>query len=75
MSDDAAETRTLGDALPAEMTRVRDKVMPAYQTIGPSGAFALAMMRRDLDAAQKAMAEGDVVAMMRVYESLKGYTL
>lgn len=65
---------TLGEALPKEMARVRDKVMPAYAEIGPAGAFALALMRRDLDAAARAMAEGDTVAMLRVYESLKGYT-
>ena len=65
---------TLGDALPREMARVRDKVMPAYVEIGEAGQFALAFMRADLDAAAKALAEGDVVAMMRVYESLKGYT-
>lgn len=64
---------TLGTALPREMARVRDEVMPAYQSIGPAGTFALTMMRRDLDAAAKAMAEGDTVAMLRVYESLKGY--
>lgn len=66
-------TDTLGDALPREMTRVRDQVMPAYIAIGAPGAFALAMMRADLDAAQKAMIEGDTVAMIRLYESLKGY--
>ena len=65
---------TLGDALPREMARVRDAVMPVYQSIGPAGAFALAMMRRDLDAAAKALAEGDVVAMLAAHESLKGYT-
>ena len=68
MSDDVD---TLGDALPREMARVRDVVMPAYQSIGPAGAFALAFMRRDLDEAARAMAEGDVVAMLRVYQSLK----
>jgi hypothetical protein len=31
------------------------------------------MMRADLDAAAKALADGDVVAMLRVYQSLKGY--
>lgn len=67
------DVRTLGEALPAEMARVRDKVMPAYLAIGPAGALALAMMRADLDAAAKALAEGDVVAMLRVHESLKGY--
>ncbi len=65
---------TLGEALPREMTRVRDEVMPAYLSIGASGGFALHNMRTDLDAATKALAEGDVVAMIRVYESLKGYS-
>lgn len=64
---------TLGEALPLEMARVRDKVMPAYLEIGPAGAFALAGMRADLDRAAKALAEGDVVEMLRVYESLKGW--
>ncbi len=66
---------SLGEALPAEMARVRDKVMPAYIECGAAGGFALAMMRLDLDKAAKALAEGDVVAMLRAYESLKGYTL
>ena len=66
---------TLGDALPREMARVRDEVMPAYLEIGPPGALALAMMRADLDLAAEAMARGDVVAMLRCYESLKGYEL
>jgi len=67
-------SESLGEALPREMARVRDEVMPAYEEIGPSGAFALAFMRADLDAAARAMAEGDVVAMLRVYQSLKDYT-
>jgi hypothetical protein len=65
---------SLGEALPAEMARVRDKVMPAYLAIGDAGAFALAFMRGDLDRAAKALADADVAAMIRVYESLKGYT-
>lgn len=64
---------TLGDALPREMARVRDQVMPAYLEIGAPGLFALTMMRADLDLAARAMAEGDVVAILRAYESLKGY--
>ena len=64
---------TIGDALPKEMTRIRDEVMPAYIAIGPSGRFALAMMRADLNAAAKAMAEGDVVEMLRVYKALREY--
>lgn len=66
---------TLGDALPAEMTRVRDKVIPAYIEIGDSGKFALAMMRADLDRAARALAEGDITEMLSAYLSLKEYHL
>jgi len=66
---------TLGDALPREMARVRDRLIPVYLSIGPAGAIALAMMRHDLDMAAKAMAEGDVAAMMRAYAALKDYEL
>lgn len=64
---------TLADALPREMARVRDVVMPAYQEIGPVGAFGLAMMRHSLDNAARAMAAGDLVAMIRALEDLRGY--
>ncbi len=64
---------SLGTELPKEMTRVRDDLMPLYQEIGPAGAFALAMMRAELDRATKALAEGDVVQMIRSYEALKGF--
>ena len=66
---------TLGTALPREMARIRDQLMPAYLAIGPAGQFALALMRADLDRAAKAMAEGDVVEMLRVYQSLKEFKL
>jgi hypothetical protein len=66
-------TTTLGESLPAEMARVRDQVMPAYIKIGSPGAMALAFMRADLDRAAKAMAEGDLPAMIRAYESLRGW--
>lgn len=65
---------TLGEALPREMARVRDVLMPRYLEIGPAGRFALAFMRNDLDRAAKAMVEGDVVAMIAAYKSLQEYT-
>jgi hypothetical protein len=68
---DSEVNDTLGEALPREMARVRDHVIPAYIEIGQSGAFAVAMMRCDLDEAARALAEGDVAAMIRVYQSLK----
>lgn len=68
-------SESLGEALPKEMARIRDVVMPAYQEIGPAGAFALSFMRRDLDLAAEALAEGDVVAMIAIYQDLKAYSL
>lgn len=65
---------SLGEALPLEMARVRDVVLAAYLQI-PEGRFAAAMMRADLDAAAKAMVEGDVVEMIRVYKALQGWEL
>ena len=71
----AGENISLGYALPAEMARVRDEVLPAYYTVGAGGALAIAMMKADLDAAARAMAEGDIGAMIRAYTELKEYKL
>lgn len=68
-------TESLGEALPKEMARVRDVVIPAYLKCGPGGMFAVMMMRADLDAAARAMISGDVVEMLRVYQSLKETSL
>jgi len=54
------------------MARVRENVLPYYDEI-PTGHFAATMMRRDLDEAARALAEGDVVAMIRSYKTLKEY--
>jgi hypothetical protein len=75
MTHDTTTVITLGDALPKEMARVRDQIMPTYQEIGPAGAFALVMMRADLDRATHALAVGDVIAMMQAYDALTGYKL
>lgn len=63
---------SLGEAIPAEMARVRDLIL-LYLSIGPSGGFAVAGMRADLDATAKALAEGDVIEMLRVYKELQGW--
>ena len=72
-----AETVTLGDALPREMARVRDEVLPQFLGLrGMPNVVVepqIAMIRAELDSAARALAEGDVIAMLRCYESLKGY--
>ena len=62
---------SLGNALPREMARVRADVW--YIACGPGGVFAVAKMRRDLDAAARAMADDDAVAMLRAYNALTRY--
>ena len=64
---------TLGDDLPKQMARVRDELIPQYQSIGPAGGFAIAMMRRSLDRAATAMTKGDLAAMIAAYQELKSY--
>jgi hypothetical protein len=66
-------TDTLGDALPREMARVRDKVLPHYREIGPTGVFAVACICADLDIAAKGLAEGDIEVMIMAYQALKRY--
>lgn len=73
MSEDTP--KSLGEALPAEIARVRDTVMPAYIEIGSAGMIGLAIMRNELDKASKAMMEGDVVAMIKAYKDLKEWSL
>jgi hypothetical protein len=71
-------TETLGEGLPREMARVRDEILPQFLALrGLPNVIVepqIAIMRAELDAAAKAMAEGDVIAMLRAYESLKGYS-
>jgi len=76
-----SKTLTLGDALPAEIKRVqgiRDQYAETAALVGhPSNRGVLLSMRVmqvEIDAAVKAMAEGDTIAMMRCYQSLKNYS-
>ena len=64
---------TLGDALPREIARVRDELLPAYLGIGQAGQFGAMMIRAALDKANVAMIQGDTIEMLRVYQELKGF--
>jgi len=69
-------TDTLAEALPREQARVRE-VFKHYQDCQREMGsrvnchFAIAMINSSLAAAEKAAAEGDVVAMLRCYQDLK----
>lgn len=68
----STQSKTLADALPEEMERVRE-LIPSYEAIGPAGAFALMMIKGSLKAAEVASAHGDTVAMLRALQDLQGY--
>jgi hypothetical protein len=63
----------LSDALQKEIGRVRDVLMPIYQSFGATGDLVLAIMCADLDRAAEALIQGDAVSMLRIYEALKAY--
>lgn len=65
---------TLGEELPKLMARVRDELLPQYDAI-PSGVFAATLMRQSLDRASRALAEGDIIQLIRSYEELKEFKL
>lgn len=63
-------TETLGDKLPREIERVRDCIR-VYDSIGPAGAFASAMLQDAVKRAERAMLNCDVVEMIRSYKELE----
>ena len=62
----------LGDELPKEIERCQE-LLAAYTEIGPAGKFAAMLIRGDIARAVKALSEGNVMEMLRAYESLKTY--
>ena len=63
------DKKTLGEEMPKEMARVRT-VLGYYKEIGPAGSFGAAMIEQSLQAADKAVMEGDLVGMIRAYKDL-----
>lgn len=65
---------SLGTALPKEQARVRELIgMYRDPMLNGSGNLAAMLMEQALRNADQAVMSGDVVAMMRCYEELKGF--
>lgn len=63
---------TVGEAILEELKRNRE-LLKTYQELPDGvGAFGAAMINADINAAEKALAENDVVAILQCYEKLKG---
>ena len=65
--------KNLGDALPDAIARVT-KILGYYQEIGPAGAFGVMMIKASLDRATRALASGDIAAMLVAMNDLKEYS-
>ncbi len=61
---------TLGEALPKEQARVRE-IWGHYKEIGRAGVFGAALIEKDLKRADEAVMSGDLVEMIRAYNTLK----
>ena len=64
------KTENLMDGLFKEMNRCRE-LLEAYKEIGPVGQFGYTMIKRDIDFAESAIKENDVVKMLKAYQNLK----
>ena len=63
---------SVGEEILVELKRNRE-LLSIYQGLpGGAGAFGAAFIEADIDAAEKALAENDVVAILQAYEKLKG---
>jgi len=63
------ETKTLGEALPEALARARE-IQGYAREIGPAGGFLVAMIERDIQAAERAMLEGNLPGMIAAYQAL-----
>lgn len=64
-------SENLMDGLFRQMNRCRELVKE-YEKIGPVGVFGKTMIQRDIEAAEKAIASGDIVQMIDAYKALEG---
>lgn len=62
---------SLGEQYPVEQARVR-KLLGSYREIGPAGTFGASMLEQVLQRADQAAMSGNVIAMLRSYEEMKG---
>ena len=63
------------EAIQARCNELRNEFIPAYQEIGNSGAFAIALMRASIAKAEKAIAEMDTVGMVVALQDLREFKL
>lgn len=63
------------EAIQERCNELRDEYIPVYQSIGPGGTLAIALMRHSISLAEKAIAEMDTVAMVTALKDLREFKL
>jgi hypothetical protein len=59
------------EGIQRQCNRVRDELLPAYESIGPAGKFGAAMLKLAVKNGEAAIASGDVVQMVAAYKELE----
>jgi hypothetical protein len=59
------------EAIQERCNYIRETIIPAYDEIGPSGAFGKMMLRADIKDAESAIAGGDPIAMIATLKTLR----
>ena len=62
------------EGIQKEQKRLREELIPLYETIGPAGIVGIAMMKASIDGGDRAIASGDVVEMLRACRDLQEHT-
>ena len=65
-------TTSVGEDFPKQQKRCRE-LLEQYKAIGPAGQFAYSMISQALGRAEQAAISGDVVAILRSYQELRGF--
>ena len=63
------------EVLQNKVAEMREEYLPVYQTIGPAGAFVVAMVHSAIQKAEQAVATMDVVEMVRSLQELRNFKL
>lgn len=66
----STEPQTLAVGILAEQQRNRE-LLSQYESIGSAGMFGAMMLRDLLSRTERAVMDGDVVAMLRCYQELQ----
>ena len=64
-------TTNIIEGIQAECRRVREQLVPAYEEIGPVGAFGKAMILAAVQEGEAAIASGDTIRMMQALVALR----